>query len=161
MSMSSSRSSGMAVRSAETQGRHCVRSVLRTDHFPSTAGRTTRSSARRTPPSAAGIYVLRMTRRAFAFDALLAGVVLAGGQAEAWAGVFATRLQRPHWAEGLGYGAAAGLLLLRRIQPRRCVLLFCGVLAVEFAVFGSPEGLGVLAAPVIAAYTVASREGRS
>src|SRR4051794_147294 len=101
-----------------------------------------------------------MTRRAFAFDALLAGVVLAAGQAEAWAGVFATRLQGPHWAEALGYGVAAGLLIIRRIHPLRCVLLVCGVLAVEFAVFGSPEGLGVLAAPVIAAYTVANREER-
>jgi signal transduction histidine kinase len=40
------------------------------------------------------------------------------------------------------------------------VLLVCGVMALEFAVFGSPEGLGVLAAPVVAAYTVANREER-
>jgi signal transduction histidine kinase len=106
------------------------------------------------------IYVLRMTRRAIVFDALLAGVVLAAGQAEAWAGVFSTRLQGPPWAEALGYGLAAAFLVIRRIHPLRCVLLVCGVMALEFAAFGSPEGFGVMLAPMVAAYTVANREER-
>lgn len=101
-----------------------------------------------------------MTRRSIAFDALLAGVVLASGQAEAWGGAFVTRRQGPPWAEALGYGLPAVFLVIRRIHPLRCVFLVCGVMALEFAVFGSPEGLGVLSAPVIAAYTVANREER-
>jgi signal transduction histidine kinase len=108
----------------------------------------------------AEIYGLRMTRRSIAFDALLALVLLAAGQAEAWTGAQATHRQGPHWAEALGYGLAAAALLIRRIHPLRCVLLVCGVLALEFAVFGSPEGMGLTLIPSVAAYTVANREDR-
>ncbi|MCW2701896.1 MAG: sensor histidine kinase [Blastococcus sp.] len=108
----------------------------------------------------AGIYGRRMTRRSIAFDGFLALVVLALGQAEAWTGFQATRRQGPHWAEALGYGLAAAALLIRRMHPLRCVLLVCGVLAVEFAVFGSPEGLGLSLAPAVAGYTVANQEDR-
>jgi signal transduction histidine kinase len=102
-----------------------------------------------------------MSRRSVVFDAVLAAVVLAAGQAEAWTGAQATHRQGPHWAEALGYGLAAAALLIRRVHPLRCVLIVCGVLALEFAVFGSPEGMGVAAAPAIAAYTVANREDRT
>jgi signal transduction histidine kinase len=101
-----------------------------------------------------------MTRRSIAFDALLALVLLAAGQAEAWTGMQATHRQGPHWAEALGYGLAAVALLLRRVHPLRCVLLVCGVLILEFAVFGSPEGMGLTLTPMVAAYTVANREDR-
>jgi signal transduction histidine kinase len=102
-----------------------------------------------------------MSRRAVAFDTLLAVVVLAAGQAEAWTGAQATHRQGPHWAEALGYGLAAVALLIRRVHPLRCVLIVCGVLALEFAVFGSPEGMGLTLMPTVAAYTVANREDRT
>src|SRR4051794_22569907 len=95
-----------------------------------------------------------------AFDALLALAVLAVTQAEAWLGVFVTHRQGQHWAQALGYALAAAALVLRRVRPLLCVLLVCGVLALEFAAVGSPEGLGVTAIPMVAAYTVANREDR-
>jgi signal transduction histidine kinase len=101
-----------------------------------------------------------VSRRSLVFDVLLALVVLAAGQAEVWTGMFATHRQGPPWAQALGYGLAALCLGIRRVRPRLCVLLVCGVLGVEFAVFGSPEGLGAALPPLIAAYTVANREER-
>jgi signal transduction histidine kinase len=101
-----------------------------------------------------------VSRRSIAFDVVLAAVVLAAVQAEAWAGIQATHRQGPHWAEALGYGLAAAALLLRRVEPLRCLLLVCGVLGLEFAIFGSPEGVGLTLMPTVAAYTVANREDR-
>ena len=101
-----------------------------------------------------------MSRRSVVFDAVLVAVVLGAGQAEAWTGAQATHRQGPHWAEALGYGLAAVALIIRRVQPLRCLLLVCGVMALEFAVFGAPEGMGVMTAPMIAVYTVANREER-
>jgi signal transduction histidine kinase len=108
-----------------------------------------------------GLYVLRVSRRSIAFDVLLALVVLAAGQAEVWwVDELATHRQGPPWAQGLAYGVAAAALVARRVQPLRCLLVVCGVLAVQFAVFGSPEGLGVTLAPLVATFTVANREER-
>jgi len=101
-----------------------------------------------------------MTRRSIVFDALLAALVLAAGQAEAWLGWQETHRQGPHWVQALGYGLAAGLLVIRRTHPLRCVVLVCAVLAVEFAVVGSPEGMGLTITPMVAAYSVANREDR-
>ncbi|MDT7537461.1 MAG: hypothetical protein QOI82_1046 [Actinomycetota bacterium] len=95
-----------------------------------------------------------------AFDAVLAAVVLALAEAEVWAGAFSTHRQGPRWAQALGYGVPAGLLVLRRARPLACVVAGSGAMALEFAVFGSPEGLGVMLPPLIAAYTVANREER-
>jgi signal transduction histidine kinase len=102
-----------------------------------------------------------MSRRSVVFDTLLAAVMLAAGQAEAWTGFQATHRQGPHWAEAVGYGLAAAALLIRRVHPLRCVLLVCGVLVLEFAVFGAPEGVGLSLIPTVAAYTVANREDRT
>jgi signal transduction histidine kinase len=102
-----------------------------------------------------------MTRRSIAFDVLLAAAVLAAAQAEAWTGAQATHQQGPHWAEALGYGLAAAALVIRRVRPLLCVLLVCGILALEWAVFGAPEGMGVTVIPAVAAYTVANREDRT
>ena len=95
-----------------------------------------------------------------AFDVLLALVLLFLVEVEAWQGAFSTHRQGPHWAEALGYGVAAAALAFRRVYPLGVVLVVCGVLTVEFAIFGSPEGLGVFALPLVAAYTVANREER-
>ncbi|MCW2741951.1 MAG: sensor histidine kinase [Blastococcus sp.] len=102
-----------------------------------------------------------MGRRSVVFDTVLTAVVLAAGQAEAWTGAQATHRQGPHWAQALGYGLAAVALLIRRVRPLRCVLLVCGVLVLEFAVFGSPEGMALAVIPTVAAYTVANREDRT
>jgi signal transduction histidine kinase len=105
-------------------------------------------------------YRAGVSRRSKAFDALLALVVLVLGQAEVWAGAFATHRQGPHWGQALGYGLAALALVPRRVRPFASTLAVCAVMAGAFAVFGSPEGLGVMAAPLVAAYTVANREDR-
>jgi signal transduction histidine kinase len=102
-----------------------------------------------------------MTRRSVVFDAVLVAVVLASGQTEAWLGWQETHRQGPHWAQALGYGLAALALLIRRVRPLLCVLLVCGILATEWAVFGSPEGMGVMLIGAVAAYTVANREDRT
>jgi signal transduction histidine kinase len=94
------------------------------------------------------------------FDAVLAAVVLALAEAEVWAGAFSTHRQGPRWAQALAYGVPAGLLVLRRVRPLACVVAGSGAMALEFAVFGSPEGLGVMLPPLIAAYSVANREER-
>ena len=101
-----------------------------------------------------------MARRSVAFDVLLALTLLVLVEVEAWQGSFSTHRQGPHWAEALGYGIAACALAFRRAHPLRVVLVVCGAMAVEFAVFGSPEGLGVFTLPLVAAYTVANREER-
>ncbi len=93
-----------------------------------------------------------MTKRAIAFDVGIALLVLAAVQLEAWSGVFATHRQGPAWAEALGYGLAAAALVLRRIRPLVCLVAVCGVLGLEFAVFGSPEGFGVQVPPMLAVY---------
>jgi signal transduction histidine kinase len=102
-----------------------------------------------------------MGRRSVLFDTVLAAGVLAAGQTEAWLGWQETHRQGPHWAQALGYGLAALALVIRRVRPLLCVLLVCGVLALEFAVFGAPEGMGVALIPAVAAYTVANREDRT
>jgi signal transduction histidine kinase len=102
-----------------------------------------------------------VSRRSIAFDVLLALVVLVTGQAEVWwIDELATHRQGPPWAQALGYGVAAAALVVRRVQPLRCLLVVCGVLMLQFVVFGSPEGLGVALAPLVATYTVANREDR-
>jgi signal transduction histidine kinase len=95
------------------------------------------------------------------FDVLLALVVLGLGQAEVWwVDALATHRQGPAWAQALGYGVASLALVLRRVHPLECVLLVCGALVLQFAAFGSPEGFGVLVAPLVAAYSVARHEER-
>ncbi len=102
-----------------------------------------------------------MSRRSIAFDVLLALVVFGTGQAEVWwVDELATHRQGPSWAQALGYGVAAAALVARRVQPLRCLLVVCGVLALQFVVIGSPEGLAVTLAPLVATYTVANREER-
>ncbi len=105
-------------------------------------------------------YRARVRTRSLVFDVLLAGTVLAAVQIEVWNGALATHLQGPAWVQATGYGIAAVLLTVRRVKPFGCLLAVCGVLAVEFAAVGSPEGFGVMVPPLVAAYTVANREDR-
>jgi signal transduction histidine kinase len=100
--------------------------------------------------------------RSVAFDALVAAAALVAGQVEVWGAgnALATHRQGPHWAQALAYGIPAVLLVFRRVRPLPVLYAMVGVMVVEFAVFGSPEGFGVAVPPVIAVYTVANLEER-
>ncbi len=93
-------------------------------------------------------------------ELLVAGACLVLGQLEVWTGAGATHRQGPHWAEALGYGIGALLLVARRLYPLEVFAGMVGVYAVEFAIFGSPEGFGVAVPPMVAAYSVARWERR-
>jgi signal transduction histidine kinase len=101
-------------------------------------------------------------KRSLAFDALVATAALVAGQIEVWGpgNALATHRQGPHWAQALGYGIPALLLLFRRNRPLPVLLAMVGAMVLEFGVFGSPEGFGVAVPPVIAVYTVANLEQR-
>ena len=101
-----------------------------------------------------------MRKRSLAFDVLLALALLAAVQVEVWTGALSTHRQGPHWAQALGYGVAALALVGRRRVPLPSTLLLSGALTAEFVLFGSPEGFGVFALPLVSAYTVASLEER-
>ena len=107
-----------------------------------------------------GQYLAVVRKRSVAFDTLLGLVILVAVQAEAWTGALATHRQGPHWAQALGYGLAAAALFPRRAFPLASTVFVSGVLTLEFAVFGSPEGFGVAVPPLVAAYTVANLEER-
>jgi signal transduction histidine kinase len=94
-------------------------------------------------------------RRSWGLDIAIAVVVAALGAAEAVGGVDATHRQGPVWAEAAIYIAAGLLLVLRRISPLVCLAAILVVSTIEFALFGSPEGLGVTLPGVIGAYSVA------
>jgi signal transduction histidine kinase len=128
----------------------------------SSAGRRTGSFVRGTTPGCRSPTFCSVRKRSIAFDVVLASVVLVLGQIEAWVSgnTLATHQQGPPWAEALCYGITAVLLAFRRVRPMPVLLAMIGVLVVEFAVFGSPEGFGVAVAPVIAIYTVANLEER-
>ncbi|WP_426516126.1 sensor histidine kinase [Diaminobutyricibacter sp. McL0618] len=95
-----------------------------------------------------------MRLRSWGFDIAIAVVVAALGVAEAVFGAGATHQQGPVWTEAAVYVAAGLLLVLRRIAPLVCLAAIVIVCTIEFALFGSPEGLGVTLAPSIAAYSV-------
>jgi signal transduction histidine kinase len=94
-------------------------------------------------------------RRSWVFDIAIAVVVAALGVAEAVAGVYATHRQGPAAAEAALYVVTGLVLVLRRVAPLTCMAVIVGVSAVEFALYGSPEGLGIVLPAAIAAYSVA------
>lgn len=94
-------------------------------------------------------------RRSWAFDIVIAVVVAAAGVAEAFWGVNATHRQGPPAAEAAVYVATGLLLVIRRVAPLWCLSAIVVVSAIEFAIFGSPEGFGVAVPGVIAGYSVA------
>ncbi|MGR0321126.1 sensor histidine kinase [Agromyces sp. ZXT2-3] len=95
-----------------------------------------------------------MQARIRAFDIAVAAVVFVIAQLEVWADVGSLNAPGPAWARALAFGLAAGLLVLRRRHPLGTLAGVAGVLALEFAVFGAPEGYSVLLAPLVAVYTV-------
>jgi signal transduction histidine kinase len=99
-------------------------------------------------------------RRSIVFDVVLAAAVLVAGQLEAWAGVLASHPQGPEWAQAAVYGVTAVALVIRRRYPLRCLLVICVAMVVEFAIFGAPEGNGVMLPPMLAVYAVANLEER-
>ncbi|WP_052226463.1 sensor histidine kinase [Microbacterium mangrovi] len=95
-----------------------------------------------------------MKRRSWAFDIAIAVAVAAAGVAEAFWGVDSTHRQGPPAAEAAVYVVTGLLLVIRRVAPLWCLAAIVAVSAVEFAIFGSPEGLGVAAPGAIAGYSV-------
>ena len=98
-----------------------------------------------------------MTRRSWAFDIAVAVVIGTLGQLEAWWGFASTHRQGPAWAQALLYAVTAVLLVGRRVNPLACQASIVVVSALEFAVFGAPEGNGVALPMMVAAYTVGRR----
>jgi signal transduction histidine kinase len=102
-----------------------------------------------------------MSRRSWALDATIALVVAVLGVLEAVWGVEATHRQGPVWAQAGLYVVTAGLLVVRRLAPIGCLAAILVVSTIEFAVFGSPEGMGVALPGSVAGYTIGRRvEGR-
>lgn len=99
-------------------------------------------------------YLRFVTRRNWAFDIAVAAVVGVLGQLEAWWGVTSTHRQGPLWAQALLYAVTAVVLAGRRVNPLACQGGILVASTVEFAVFGAPEGNGVMLPMVIASYTV-------
>jgi signal transduction histidine kinase len=98
-----------------------------------------------------------VSRRNWAFDIALAGVVGVLGQLEVWWGIGASHRQGPLWVQSLLYAATALLLVFRRVRPLGCLTAMVLVSVVEFVAVGSPEGFGVSIALLIATYTVGNR----
>jgi signal transduction histidine kinase len=93
--------------------------------------------------------------RSWAFDIAIAGATAVSGILEAFWGVNATRLQGPPAAEAAVYVITALLLVIRRVAPLWCLSAITLVSAVEFSIFGAPEGMGVAIPGMIAGYSVA------
>ena len=102
-----------------------------------------------------------MSRRSWALDVTIAVGVAVLGVLEAFWGIDATHRQGPHWAEAVLYVVTAGLLAIRRKIPIGCMMAIVVASAAEFALFGSPEGMGVALPGIVASYTIGRRvEGR-
>jgi signal transduction histidine kinase len=95
-----------------------------------------------------------VSRRNWAFDLALAGLVGVLGQLEAWWGIGETHRQGPLWAPALLYAVTALLLIGRRVRPLAALTVMVALYLVEFAAFGAPQGYGVALAPGIALYSV-------
>jgi signal transduction histidine kinase len=98
-----------------------------------------------------------VSRRNWAFDIALAAVVGLLGQLEVWWGIGSTHRQGPLWVQSLLYAVTALLLVFRRVRPLACLSAMVVVSVVEFVAVGSPEGVGVSVALLIATYTVGNR----
>jgi signal transduction histidine kinase len=101
-----------------------------------------------------------MSRRGWTLDAVIAVTFAVLGVLEVYWGIGATHRQGPHWAQAVLYVVTALLLVLRRVEPLRCLLAILVVSVVEFAIFGSPEGQGIAMPAMVAAYSVARWERR-
>lgn len=100
------------------------------------------------------LYCESVSRRSWAFDIAIAVVVAALGAAEAIWGFNATHRQGPVAAEAAVYVVTGLLLVLRRVTPIRCLAAITVASAIEFSIFGSPEGMGVAFPGTIGAYSV-------
>jgi signal transduction histidine kinase len=103
-----------------------------------------------------------MTRRSRAVDLVIAAVVGAGCTLEVWAPqVFgSTHMTGPRAAVFGSYAVSIGALAVRRRFPLAAAVVVATALSLEWLVSGAPEGFGVFAIPVVAAYTVAAYEDR-
>ena len=95
-------------------------------------------------------------------DVALAAAVAAGCALEVWAPtVFgSTHPVGPRAAVFAAYLVGCGCLIIRREHALLAASVTYVALALEWAVFGSPEGFGVFALLVLPAYAVAAHEER-
>jgi signal transduction histidine kinase len=101
----------------------------------------------------------RRVRRLFVgvrrLDVVIAGVVAVVGQLEVWLPVAGfSNPVGPRWAVAAAYIVPALALLWRRLYPLSVLGVVAVVQGLEFAVFGSPEGLGSFLPGVVAIYAV-------
>lgn len=94
------------------------------------------------------------------FDVVVVGAVLAAGQLDAWLGMGTSHAQGPTVARAVTYGLGAVLLLFRRAEPLLTLVGVAAVYGTAFLVWGAPEGLGVMLAPLVAVYSVGRWERR-
>ena len=99
-----------------------------------------------------------MTKRQQVLDFVIAAAVGVGCTLEVWApSVFgSTHMTGPRAAVYVSYLVAVGALAVRRRFPLAVTAVVSAALAVEWLIFGAPEGFGVFATLVIAGYSVAA-----
>ncbi len=93
-------------------------------------------------------------------DIAIVAVLVVLGQLEVWNGLGATHRQGPAWAQAGAYAIGPLFLLWRRARPVEAFVGLTAVAVVEFALAGSPEGMGVQLPATVAAYSVARWEQR-
>ena len=101
------------------------------------------------------LYCGAVRARSWAFDGAIGVAVAWFGVAEAVWGVNATHRQGPVSAEAAVYVVTGLLLAIRRFAPLVCLAGIVAASTIEFALFGSPEGMGVALPGLIAGYSVA------
>jgi signal transduction histidine kinase len=103
-----------------------------------------------------------VTKRQLALDLAIAGAIGVGCALEVWAPkVFgSTHMNGPRAAVFASYVVAVAALALRRRRPLAVAVVVATALAIEWLIFGSPEGFGVVATVTVASYAVAAYEDR-
>ena len=93
---------------------------------------------------------------------MIVAAIAVGCTLEVWAPQTfgSTHMTGPRAAVYVSYVAALVALAFRRRFPLGCALVVAAVLAGEWLVFGSPEGFGVFAIPIVAGYSVGANAER-
>jgi signal transduction histidine kinase len=104
----------------------------------------------------------RVTGRPQTVDVALAALIGLGCSLEVWgpSGFGSTHMTGPRAAVYVSYMVAVLALVFRRRVPLASTLVVVSALALEWLVFGSPEGFGVFVTLVLAGYSVAANSSR-
>jgi signal transduction histidine kinase len=95
-------------------------------------------------------------------DGVIVATIAFGCTLEVWApGTFgSTHMTGPRAAVYVSYVVALSALVFRRRFPLACAIVVATALAAEWLAFGSPEGFGVFAIPIVAGYAVGANADR-